>query len=206
MTRHYLYFYGWQANKDPLKVFAMFWLVLFTQPGSASAQMNDSFLVALPEGNAQPHLSFQLSSGLGYAPANGGNVLWDVQLMLGTPVINNDGMFWIGILPTMVPQSLGDETAVDGFAPLVVEYEYDFRAMLPIFSATTLFLYANAGSGPQFGDRSNHSLFQAVMCSMGMGIRDGARAGFFGQAGLTYNNVPSTSSRVFLLLNGGIFF
>jgi hypothetical protein len=206
MTRHYLYFYGWQANKDPLKVFAMFWLVLFTQPGSASAQMNDSFLVASPEGKAQPHLSFQLSSGLGYAPANGGNVLWDVQLMLGTPVFHHDGMLWVGIIPTMVPQSLGDENAVDGFVPFVVEYEYDFHASLSISPAMMPFLYANAGAGPQFGDRSNHILFQAAMCSVGAGIRDGVRSGFFGQAGLTYNSVPMTSSRVFLLLNGGIFF
>jgi hypothetical protein len=206
MTHQHLHFYGWQANKDPLKVFAMFWLVLFTQHGSASAQTKDSSLVASSEVKVQQRVSFQLSSGLGYTPASGGNVLWDVQLMLGTPVFNNDGILWVGIVPTMVPQRLGDEAAVDGFTPLVVEYEHDFRASMSILSTTMPFLYANAGAGPQFGDRSNHSLFQAVMFSAGAGIRDGTRSGFFGQAGLTYNNVPLTNSRVFLLLNGGIFF
>jgi hypothetical protein len=206
MTRRYRYFYGWQGNKDPLMVFAMLLLALFTRPSSASAQTKDSSLVALSEVKPQPHLSFQLSSGLGYAPAKGGNVLWDVQFMLGTPVFGSDGMVWIGIVPTMVPQSIGDESAVDGFTPFVVEYEYDFRASFSIPSTATPFLYANAGAGPQFGDRSNHSLLQAVMCSAGAGIRSGTGSGFFGQLGITYNNVSSMSSPVFLILNAGIFF
>ena len=194
MTLHNRYFYGWQAN-------AVFWLVLFTQPRTLSAQVKDTLFAFTQTAKEDPRLSFQLSSGLGYTPLSGGDVLWDVKLMLGTPVFSNGDMVWAGIVPTMVPASVGDEDAVDGFVPFVIEYEHNFH-----LSTTTPFLYANAGAGPQFGDRSNSHIFQAMMYSAGVGIRGGERSGFFGQAGVTYNNVPSTSARVFLVLNAGIFF
>jgi hypothetical protein len=175
-------------------------LVLLVLAEPALAQAQDSVSAIASAVRPQAHLSFQISSGLGANAASGGNVLWNVTLMLGTPILNND-MLWVGIVPTMVPQSLGDETAADGFTPLVIQYQYDFHAF-----TTTPFLYANAGIGPQFGDRSNHSAFQATMCSVGAGIRDGTRSGFFGQLGITYNNVPTSNAREFLIVNAGIFF
>ena len=153
MTHHNRYFYGWQAN-------AIFWLVLFTQPRTVSAQVKDTLFAVTQTAKEEPRLSFQLSSGLGYTPLSGGDVLWDVKLMLGTPVFSNGDMVWAGIVPTMVPASVGDEDAVDGFVPFVIEYEHNFH-----LSTTTPFLYANAGAGPQFGDRSNSHIFQAMMYS-----------------------------------------
>jgi hypothetical protein len=179
-------------------------LLVLTEP--ALAQTQDSASMMEPVVRPQSHLAFQISSGLAANTASGGNVLWDVKLMLGTPVFHNTGVVWVGIEPTLVPQSLGDEAAADGFTPMVVEYEYELGASAAVASSTMPFLYANAGIGPQFGDRSNHSLFQAVMCSAGAGLRDGARSGFFGQLGITYNNVPISNARVFLILNAGIFF
>ncbi len=201
MKHRYLYSLGWQSNKDPLKVFAVLWLVLFTQPRPGLAQTKDSLQGSMPTIKTEPHLSFQLSSGFGANAASGGNVLWDVTLMLGTPIFNNDGILWVGIIPTLVPEAIGDEAAADGFTPFVIEYEHDFHG-----SSVMPFVYANAGVGPQFGDRSNNRLFQAAMCSAGAGIRDGAGSGFFGQLGITYNNVPITNAREFLILNAGIFF
>ncbi len=174
-------------------------LLMLTEP--ALAQTQDSASVMEPSSTLQSHLSFQISSGLGANAASGGNVLWDVKLMLGTPVFHNNGILYVGIVPTLVPQTLGDEAAADGFTPLVVEYEYNLRA-----SSAMPFLYANAGIGPQFGDRSNHGVFQAAMCSAGVGLRDGAPSGFFGQLGITYNNVPISNAREFLILNAGVFF
>jgi hypothetical protein len=191
-------FHGWRVNGAML-------LVLFMQPRLASAQTRDSLFAAARAVNAQPRLSFQLSSGIGCSPTNVGDLLWTVQILFGTPVFHN-GMLWAGIIPTMVPQNFGDETAVDGFTPLVIEYEYDLGTSLPISPSAMPFLYANAGTGPQFGDRSNHRLFQAAMCSAGAGLRDGSISGFFGQLGITYNNIPARGSRAFLILNSGIFF
>jgi hypothetical protein len=179
-------------------------LLVLTEP--ALAQTQDSVSVSEPSVVPQAHLSFQISSGLAANAASGGNVLWDVTLMLGTPVFHNTGILWVGIVPTLVPQSVGDEAAADGFTPLVVEYEYEFGSSFARVVSAMPFLYANAGIGPQFGDRSNHGVFQAVMGSAGAGLRDGARSGFFGQLGITYNNVPISNAREFLILNAGIFF
>ncbi len=198
MTHPYTCFHVWRVNGVML-------LVLFTQLPPASAQTRDSVLAAARGVNTQPHLFFQLSSGFGASPTNVGDLLWTVQILLGTSVFHN-GILWAGIVPTMVPQNPGDEAAVDGFTPFVIEYEYDLGAPLPISSSTTPFLYANAGGGPQFGDRSNHHLFQAGMLSAGAGLRGGSTSGFFGQLGIAYNNVSVMGSRAFLILNGGIFF
>ncbi len=195
MTQRLTDLCGWRMKAVTLL------LVLVTQRQTASARVLDSLEVSSRPSMKESNLSFQLSSGLGYNPAQGGSELWSVKLMLGTPLFSTDGTLWAGIEPTMVPQSIGDENAVDGFSPFVIEYEHDF----PISRMTT-FLYANAGAGPQFGDRSNHLLFQAVMFSAGAGLRDGGRSGFFGQLGVTYNNVPMTNAREFLILNAGIFF
>jgi hypothetical protein len=176
-------------------------LLLAAQRQTASARVLDSLEVSARPPVEASNLSFQLSSGIGYTPVQGGSVLWSVKLLLGTPLFGTDGTLWAGIEPTMVPQSIGDENAVDGFVPFVIEYDHDFH-----IARTTTFLYANAGSGPQFGDRSNHLLFQAVMFSAGAGLRDGGTSGFFGQLGITYNIVPMTNAREFLILNAGIFF
>jgi hypothetical protein len=176
-------------------------LLLVTQRRAASARVLDSLEVSARPSMEASNLSFQLSSGLGYNPAQGGSELWSVKLMFGTLLFSTGGTLWAGIEPTMVPQSIGDENAVDGFVSFVIEYEHDFH-----IARTTTFLYANAGSGPQFGDRSTHLLFQAVMFSAGVGIRDGGTSGFFGQLGITYNTVPMTNAREFLILNAGVFF
>ncbi len=77
-------------------------LVLFTFPRCPFAQANDSLGRSEPSIKTQSKLSFQLSSGLGGTPVGGGNVLWNVKLMFGTPFINEGGMLWVGIDPTMV--------------------------------------------------------------------------------------------------------
>ena len=141
--------------------------------------------------------SILVSSGFGFSFSGIETVFWDAQIMTPVWKITN-GLLWIGIIPTLNPLSSGDEASPDGFFPIVLQYEYDLRS-----SSLIPYLFANAGSGIQFGDQSNHQLFQAAMASIGTGIRSQS-SGFLGQLGLTANNVPHW--RLFLVLNAGIEF
>ncbi len=177
-------------------------LASLVRPGLVAGQVKGTANTPAPSG-----LMIHLSSSLGVAPAKFDDAVWGVKLMLGFPVFKGPNLIWIGIMPTMVPQDTGLGAALDGFFPVVLEYERGLGTSLAMSTSTTkLFLYVNAGAGPQYGNHLNHRVFQALMFSAGVGLRDGAPSGFMGQLGVTYNNVPPVAPRTFVVLNAGIFF
>ncbi len=181
-----------------MKLITLFTALLFFSKGaSAQAPPGDTLRIRAETNSA---VSIQLASGIGASPLQIGNILWNAEVMFALPDLSDHSRLWLGIIPTMDPQATGDENAADGFVPIAIEYECDFSG-----TSTTPFLYANAGAGPQFGDRSKHQLFQAVMSSAGVGIHNGKTAGFVGKFGLTYNTVLQ-NSRVYLIFDVGIAF
>ncbi len=184
------------------RVLGVLVIASLVRPGLVAGQVKGAVHTPTPSG-----LMIHLSSSLGIAPTNVGDLLWGVKLMAGFPIFKGPNLIWIGIMPTMVLQDTGLGAALDGFLPVVVEYERDLGTSLAMSTSTTKpFLYVNAGAGPQYGNHSDHRVFQAVMFSAGVGLRDGISSGFMGQLGVNYNNVPPIAPRTFVVLNAGIFF
>jgi hypothetical protein len=179
-----------------VKRFVFFTLVLMAHSAGAQPPAR----LPAPAARLMPATmpSIRIASGIGISPD--GSILWNAEVLFALPSISDHMRLWIGIIPTTNPEETGDENAADGFVPFTIEYEFELKR-----SGVAPFLYADAGAGPQFGDASNHSFFQAKMFSAGAGMTAGNTAGFIGKFGLTYNTVLQHSN-LYVVLNAGIDF